>query len=76
MLLLSAMRVRRADAQRKIVERSLDLRRRPNDDPRRPDCVAGHEGLELGNVIANYPFESPRRFSGPNRIPVTETIRV
>jgi hypothetical protein len=42
----------------------------------RPDCVAGHEGLELGNVIANYPFESPRRFSGPRRILTTETIRV
>jgi hypothetical protein len=27
--------------QRKIVERCLDLRRRPNDDPRRPDCLAG-----------------------------------
>jgi hypothetical protein len=26
--------------------------------------VAGHMGLELRNVVANYPFESSRRFSG------------
>jgi hypothetical protein len=25
----------------------------------RPDCVAGHVGLELRNVVANYLFESP-----------------
>jgi hypothetical protein len=24
---------------------------------RETDCVAGHVGLELGNVVANYPFE-------------------
>jgi hypothetical protein len=30
--------------------------------------VAGHVGLELRNVVANYPFESSRGFpgSGPN----------
>jgi hypothetical protein len=38
--------------------------------------VAGHVGLELGNVVPNYPFESPRRFPGPNRILATETIGV
>jgi hypothetical protein len=26
----------------------------------RPDCVAGHEGLELRNVVANYAFERSR----------------
>jgi hypothetical protein len=31
---------------------------------RENDCVAGHIGLELGNVVANYPFESSRRFPG------------
>src|SRR6266404_6300818 len=30
----------------------------------RPDCVAGHVGLELRNVVANYPLERPRRFPG------------
>jgi ABC transporter substrate binding protein len=29
-----------------------------------PDCVAGHVGLELRNVAANYPFESSRGFPG------------
>ena len=28
----------------------------------RPDCVAGHVGLELRNVDANYPFERSHRF--------------
>jgi hypothetical protein len=28
------------------------------------DCVAGHVGLELRNVAANYPFERSRRFAG------------
>src|SRR5262249_44048399 len=28
----------------------------------RPDCLAGHVGLELRNVVANYPFESSHRF--------------
>ena len=34
----------------------------------RPDCVAGVRGLELRNVVANYPFESSRGFprSEPN----------
>jgi hypothetical protein len=27
-----------------------------------PHCLAGHVGLELRNVIANYPFERPHRF--------------
>src|SRR5258708_3691250 len=31
---------------------------------RRPDCVAGHVGLELGNVVSNYPFERSHRFAG------------
>jgi hypothetical protein len=35
-----------------------------NDDTRRPDCVGGVVGLELRNVVANYPFEIPRRFPG------------
>src|SRR5215510_16165691 len=32
--------------------------------PQRPDCLAGHVGLELRNVVANYPFESSRGFPG------------
>ena len=28
--------------------------------PTKTDCVAGHVGLELRNVVANYPFESSR----------------
>src|SRR5258707_8070982 len=32
--------------------------------PQRPDCVAGHVGLELSNVEANYPFERSNRFAG------------
>src|SRR5262249_28194629 len=34
----------------------------------RLDCLAGHVGLELRNVVANYPFESSRGFpaSEPN----------
>src|SRR2546426_10698511 len=31
---------------------------------RETDCVAGHVGLELRNVVANYPFESSRGFPG------------
>ncbi len=38
------------------------LRRRPTDDTRRPDCLAGHVGLELRNVVAKYPFERLHRF--------------
>src|SRR5215813_3673407 len=30
--------------------------------PQRPDCVAGHVRFELGNVVANYPFERSHRF--------------
>jgi len=43
---------------------------------RETDCVAGHIGLELGNVVANYPFEKSRRFTEilPNF--GHETIRV
>jgi len=26
--------------------------------PQRPDCVVGHVGLELRNVVTNYPVES------------------
>jgi hypothetical protein len=44
--------------------------------PQRPDCVAGHVGLELRNVIANYPFESSRGFPDPSRISAMETTRV
>jgi hypothetical protein len=37
-------------------------------DSWRPVCMAGHVGLELRNVVANYPFESSRGFprSEPN----------
>jgi hypothetical protein len=28
------------------------------------DCMAGVRGLELRNVVANYPFERSRRFPG------------
>ena len=31
---------------------------------RETDCVAGHIGLELRNVVANYPFEKSHRFAG------------
>ena len=30
----------------------------------RPHCVAGHVGLELRNVDANYPFERSHKFAG------------
>src|SRR5262249_39634891 len=33
-------------------------------EPQRADCVAGHVGLELRNVDANYPFERSHRFAG------------
>jgi hypothetical protein len=33
-------------------------------EPQRPDCVAGHVGLELRNVDANYPLERSHRFAG------------
>jgi len=32
--------------------------------PTETDCVAGHVGLELRNVVANYAFEKSRRFAG------------
>jgi hypothetical protein len=31
---------------------------------RETDCVAGVGGLELRNVVANYPFERSHRFAG------------
>jgi hypothetical protein len=42
----------------------------------RPDCVAGHVGLELRNVDAKYPFERSNRFPESSRSLATETIRV
>src|SRR5262249_47616892 len=39
-------------------------------------CVAGHVGLELRNVVANYPFERSHRFTGIQPKLATETIRV
>src|SRR5262249_42636702 len=44
--------------------------------PQRPDCVAGHVGLELRNVDANYPFERSHRFAGIQPNSGLETIRV
>src|SRR6516162_961915 len=44
--------------------------------PQRPDCVAGHVGLELRNVGANYPFEGRANSRESSRIPATETVRV
>ncbi len=40
------------------------------------DWLAGHIGLELRNVVANYPFERSHRFAGSSRILATETVRV
>ena len=37
--------------------------------------LAGHVGLELGNVVTNYPVESSIDFRESSRIPATETIR-
>ena len=37
-------------------------------------CLAGHAGLELRNVVANYPFERSHRFAGIQPKPATETI--
>ena len=39
----------------------LDSRYRRSSQ--RPDCVAGHVGLELRYVVTKYPFESSRRFA-------------
>jgi hypothetical protein len=41
-----------------------DVFLQPGHSPQRPDWVAGHEGFELRNVVANYPFEKSRRFAG------------
>ena len=38
--------------------------------------MAGHERLELRNVVAKYPFEKSRRFASISRILAPETIRV
>jgi hypothetical protein len=32
--------------------------------PKETDCLAGHVGLELGNVVAKYLFERPHKFPG------------
>src|SRR5262249_61698311 len=44
--------------------------------PQRPDSVAGHVGLELRNVGANYSFERSRKFRESSGIPAMETVRV
>jgi hypothetical protein len=49
---------------------------RTGHTPQRPDCMAGHAGLELRNVDTNYPFESSHRFPEIQPTPATETIRV
>jgi hypothetical protein len=59
----------RSDPKRSVLgaraaRRQLRRARRPVQPPQRPDCVAGHVGLELRNVVANYPFESSRGFLG------------
>ena len=38
--------------------------------------MAGHVGLELRNVGANYPFEGRANSRESSRIPATETVRV
>src|SRR5215831_5569719 len=43
--------------------------------PQRRNCLAGHVGLELTNVGANYPFERSHRFAGIQPKLATETIR-
>jgi hypothetical protein len=42
-----------------IINGAMDV-----DQVVRPDCVAGHAGLELRNVAANYRFERSHRFAG------------
>jgi len=42
----------------------------------RADWLAGHVGLELRNVVANYPFESLTDLQESSRILATESIRV
>ena len=75
--LLSEATVRRPDAvQRKIVERCLNLRRRPNDDPRRPDCLAGPRGLELQYPCVRHVFEMGDNSPRLGQLEPPETIRV
>src|SRR6266699_1312189 len=38
----------------------------------RADCVAGHVGLELRNVVTNYPVESSIDFRESSRIPAPQ----
>jgi hypothetical protein len=45
-------------------------------DSWRPVCMAGHVGLELRNIVANYPFKSSRGFPDPSRISAMATTRV
>ncbi len=54
----------------------LCAREWPVRGSQRPDCVAGHVGLELRNVVANYPFESLTDLQESSRILATESIRV
>jgi len=61
-----------------MVRRDTEPRvyRRPKEKSyQETDCVAGHVGLELRNVVANYPIEGSCRFPGIRPNPVTETIR-
>ena len=48
----------------------------PHMSHMRADGVAGHVGLELRNVVANYPFERSHKFAGIQPKLATETIRV
>ena len=43
---------------------NVSVNESPGHGSERPDCVAGHVGLELRNVDANYPFERSHRFAG------------
>jgi hypothetical protein len=56
--------------------RELRKTYRPNDDTRRPDCLAGLGGFELRNVGANIPLKGRTDFRESDRILATETIRV
>src|SRR5262249_49799060 len=44
--------------------RVIPERRALRSRAQRPDWLAGVRGLELRNVVANYPFESSRGFPG------------
>jgi hypothetical protein len=47
------------------VSRAIGAAALPSEhSAQRPDCVAGHVGLELRNVAANYPFEKSHRCAG------------